>query len=120
VQTCDILPYCDIEEMQFQTLGAQEAVCFGTSCVLPADAAFIDAKPREIFIAVCFLMLIIGVGVYPKLATQIYDAKMVAVNAQVRQSYVQVAQNNPNLYAAGFSVPKLPAPELATVLVDHY
>jgi NAD(P)H-quinone oxidoreductase subunit 4 len=120
VQTCDILPACDIEEMQFQNLGAQEAVCFGTSCVLPADAAFIDAKPREIFIAVCFLMLIIGVGVYPKLATQIYDAKMVAVNAQVRQSYVQVAQNNPNLYAAGFSVSKLPAPELATALVDHY
>jgi NAD(P)H-quinone oxidoreductase subunit 4 len=116
VQTCDVLPSCDIEEMQFQNLGAQEAVCFGTSCVLPADAAFVDAKPREIFIAVCFLMLIIGVGVYPKLATQVYDAKMVAVNAQVRQSYVQVAQSNPNLYAAGFSMPKLSTPELATAV----
>jgi len=118
VPTCDILPSCDIEEMKLQNLGEQEAVCFGTSCVLPADAAFIDAKPREVFIAVCFLMLIIGVGVYPKLATQVYDAKMVAVNAQMRQSYVQVAQSNHSLYAAGFTMPELPTPELATV-VSH-
>jgi NAD(P)H-quinone oxidoreductase subunit 4 len=118
VQTCDISPSCDIEEMQFQNLGAQEAICFGTSCVLPADAAFIDAKPREIFIAVCFLLLIIGVGVYPKLATQVYDAKMVAVNAQVRQSYVQMAQSRPNLYAVGFTVPQLPVPEIAAA-VSH-
>jgi NAD(P)H-quinone oxidoreductase subunit 4 len=85
---------------------------------LPADAAFIDAKPREIFIAVCFLLLIIGVGVYPKLATQVYDAKMVAVNAQVRQSYVQMAQSHPNLYAVGFTVPQLPVPEIAAA-VSH-
>jgi NAD(P)H-quinone oxidoreductase subunit 4 len=90
-------------------------VCFGTSCVLPEDAEFIDAKPREVFIAVCFLMLVIGMGVYPKLATQVYDAKMVAVNAQVRASYVQIAQENPNLYAAAFSGPKLPSAGLATI-----
>jgi NAD(P)H-quinone oxidoreductase subunit 4 len=116
-QTCDISPSCDIEEMKFQNQSdAQAAVCFGTSCVLPADAEFIDAKPREVFIAVCFLILIIGVGVYPKLATQVYDAKMVAVNAQVRQSYVQIAQTNPSLYAVGFSLPQVPSTEFVSEL----
>jgi NAD(P)H-quinone oxidoreductase subunit 4 len=116
MQSCDISPSCDVGEMQFQNQGAQDAVCFGTSCVLPEDAEFIDAKPREVFIAVCFLMLIIGMGVYPKLATQVYDAKMIAVNAHVRASYVQIAQENPNLYATAFSVPKLPSAGLATIL----
>lgn len=69
----------------------EEPVCFGTSCVLPANADYSDAKPREIFIAACFLSLIIGIGLYPKLATQLYDTKLIAVNAQMRQSYAQVA-----------------------------
>jgi len=34
-----------------------------------------DAKPREIFIAVCLLVPIIGIGLYPKVATQTYDVK---------------------------------------------
>jgi NAD(P)H-quinone oxidoreductase subunit 4 len=77
----------------------QEAVCFGTNCVLPADAVYSDAKPREVFIAACFLVLIIGIGMYPKLATQMYDAKTVALNAQARQSYVEISQMNPHVYA---------------------
>ncbi len=70
------------------------AVCFGTNCVLPGEAVYEDAKPREIFIATCFLALIISVGLYPKLATQLYDAKTVAVNGEIRQSYVQIAGTN--------------------------
>jgi NAD(P)H-quinone oxidoreductase subunit 4 len=92
-------PTCDISEQGLQKQGEQEAVCFGTNCVLPADADFSDAKPREVFIAACFLVLIIGIGFYPKLATQIYDVKTVAVNAQVRQSYVQIAETNPQIYS---------------------
>lgn len=72
----------------------EEAVCFGTNCVLPGEAIYEDAKPREIFIAACFLLLIIGVGLYPKLATQMYDVKTVAVNAEIRQSYLEIANNN--------------------------
>ncbi len=30
---------------------------------------------------------------------QMYDVKTVAVNAQVRQSYTQIAQTNPGIYA---------------------
>ncbi|AFY75990.1 proton-translocating NADH-quinone oxidoreductase, chain M [Pleurocapsa sp. PCC 7327] len=93
----------------------QDAVCFGTNCVLPAEAKYSDAKPREVFIAACFLLLIIGIGFYPKLATQIYDAKTVAVNAQVRQSYTQIAQANPKIYAKGFLFPRIAEPEVASV-----
>ena len=32
-----------------------------------------DAKPREITIAACLLIPIIGIGIYPKVATQTYD-----------------------------------------------
>jgi NAD(P)H-quinone oxidoreductase subunit 4 len=85
--------------------GDQEAVCFGTDCVLPAEAIFSDASPREIFIAACFLALIIGIGFYPKVMTQMYDATTVAMNAHARESYAQVSQANPQLYAKGFVFP---------------
>jgi len=90
----------------------EEAACFGNSCVLPSQAKFNDAQPREIFIAACFLVLIVGVGLYPKMATGIYDATTVAVNAQVRQSYTQIASNNSNIYAQGLQLSKS---ELASV-----
>ena len=96
--------------------GNQEANCFGTNCVLPGNADFKDASPREVFIAACFLMLVVGIGFYPKLATQMYDATTVAVNAQVRDSYIQVAQTNPQIYAQGFLNPQFPQPEAAPVL----
>ncbi len=97
VPACDITPSCDLTnvDLQDQGQGDQEAVCFGTSCVLPTQAEFSDARPREVFIAACFLVPIIAIGLYPKLATQIYDVKTVAINAQVRQSYTQIAQVNP-------------------------
>jgi NAD(P)H-quinone oxidoreductase subunit 4 len=85
--------------------GDQEAVCFGTDCVLPSEAIFSDASPREIFIAACFLALIIGIGFYPKVMTQMYDATTVAMNAHARESYAQVSQANPQLYAKGFVFP---------------
>jgi NAD(P)H-quinone oxidoreductase subunit 4 len=91
------------DKIQMCTIGTMEisenpdndpAVCFGTNCVLPGEAIYEDAKPREVFIAVCFLALILSVGLYPKLATQLYDAKTVAVNAEIRQSYLEIAQTN--------------------------
>jgi len=95
-------PTCNIGNETAKASGDQEAVCFGTSCVLPANARFNDASPREIFIAASFLVLIIGIGFYPKLATKLYDVKTVAVNAEVRQSYTQIAQGNRQIYAQGF------------------
>jgi NAD(P)H-quinone oxidoreductase subunit 4 len=77
----------------------EEAVCFGNSCVLPSQAVFTDLKPRELFIAASFLILIIGIGVYPKLTTQVYDATTVALNTQMRQAYQQFAEAKAPTYA---------------------
>ncbi len=102
----------DNKGLQDSSNNNEEAACFGNSCVLPSEAKFNDAQPREIFIAACFLVLIVSVGLYPKMATGMYDATTVAVNAQVRQSYTQIAQNNSNIYAQGLHLSKS---ELASV-----
>jgi NAD(P)H-quinone oxidoreductase subunit 4 len=52
-----------------------------------------DTKPREAFIALCLLVPIIGIGFYPKLATQTYDVKTVQVAAQVRNALPVIAEN---------------------------
>ncbi|MGB3561347.1 MAG: NAD(P)H-quinone oxidoreductase subunit 4 [Geitlerinemataceae cyanobacterium] len=103
---CDVAPTCDINDIGLKIQGNQEAVCFGTNCILPADADFMDAKPREVLIAACFIVLIVGIGVYPKWATQMYDVKTVALNTEMRESYVQVAKTNPKFYAKGLLSPQ--------------
>lgn len=95
---------------------SKEAMCFGTNCVLPDNAWFSDAKPREVFIAACFIVPIIALGCYPKLATQLYDVKTVAVNTQLRQSYQQVAQANPQIYAHVLQAPAIVAPPVGTLV----
>jgi NAD(P)H-quinone oxidoreductase subunit 4 len=109
-------PTCNVTNAASENQGNQEAMCFGTNCILPGDALYKDASPREVFIALCFLVLIAGIGFYPKVATQMYDVKMVAVNAQVRESYTQVAQANPQIYAKKFSNSRIAEAEIAPVL----
>ncbi|NWF57827.1 MAG: NAD(P)H-quinone oxidoreductase subunit 4 [Fischerella sp.] len=111
-----IAPTCDINNAGLENQEDKGTVCFGTDCLLPTEAVYSDAKPRELFIAACFLLPIVGIGFYPKLATQMYDVKTVAVNAQVRQSYIQIAQTNPQIYAKGFLAPTIAEPEVAPVL----
>ena len=53
---------------------------------LVSHQALIDAEPREVFIIACLLIPIIGVGFYPKLLTQIYDATTVQLTARLRDS----------------------------------
>ncbi|HIK16390.1 MAG TPA: NAD(P)H-quinone oxidoreductase subunit 4 [Leptolyngbyaceae cyanobacterium M33_DOE_097] len=108
-------PTCGLNSSEVANQDNEGAVCFGTNCVLPGSAQFSDANPREVFIAVCFLILIIGVGVYPKLATQMYDVKTVALNSQARQAYTQIAQEKPQIYAKGFFTPGIVEPEVATI-----
>ncbi len=52
----------------------------------------IDAEPREVFVIACLLIPIIGIGFYPKLVTQIYDAKTIAVTAELRDSLSTLAE----------------------------
>ncbi len=71
-----------------------------------------DAKPREMAIAVCLLLPIIGIGVYPKLATRTYDVKTVEVASQVREIFPIFAQQQRGsvLYSGGYVAPKIPEP----------
>lgn len=60
--------------------------------------SWMDAKPREIFITACLLLPIIGIGLYPKLMTQTYDVKAVAVAAEMREVLPIVAQQKFHIY----------------------
>jgi NAD(P)H-quinone oxidoreductase subunit 4 len=106
-------PTCTLDNRQpllgTERQGDQGVVCFGTNCVLPEDAKFRDASPREVFIAASFLVLIIAGGLYPKLATQLYDVKTVALNTHLRQAQVQVAQAKTSLQAQVLAAPEVAA-----------
>ncbi len=75
---------------------------------LHLDAVISDVKPREIFITACLLLPIIGIGFYPKLATQTYDVKAVELAAHARQVLPVVAHQQPSsLYSRIFTAPTL-------------
>lgn len=109
-------PVCEVGNTQItsENQSGVDAVCFGTNCELPDDSCFDDVRPRELFIAFSFLALIIAIGVYPKLATQTYDATTVAINAQAREAHIELAQSQPDFYAKAWSLPA--APEVASAL----
>ncbi|MBK4730433.1 NAD(P)H-quinone oxidoreductase subunit 4 [Oxynema sp. CENA135] len=90
------IPSCDLTdpELRKDFMENQAAVCFGTNCVLPGEAGFGDSRPREVAIAVCFLVLSLGIGCYPKLAMQVYDTTTVAINGQVTQAYTEFRQQS--------------------------
>jgi NAD(P)H-quinone oxidoreductase subunit 4 len=46
----------------------------------------IDAEPREVFIIACLLVPIVGIGIYPKLITQVYDSTTNKLTAILRDS----------------------------------
>ncbi|MEH2338871.1 NAD(P)H-quinone oxidoreductase subunit 4 [Nostoc sp.] len=107
---------CDINNADSENQEDEGTVCFGTDCLVPEEAVYDDARPREVFIAACFLLMIIGIGFYPKMVMQMYDVKTVAVNANLRQSYAIISQTNPQIYAKGFLVPQISEVEVTPVL----
>ena len=48
--------------------------------------SLIDAEPREVFIIICLLVPIIGIGLYPKVVTQIYDSTSHKLTVLLRQA----------------------------------
>ena len=75
---------------------------------LHLDATLPDIKPRELFITACLLLPIIGIGFYPKLATQTYDVKAVEVATHARQVLPVFAHQQPSsLYSRIFTSPTL-------------
>lgn len=53
---------------------------------LVSHEVLIDAEPREIFIITCLLVPIIGIGLYPKILTQVYDSTTIAYTQRMRDS----------------------------------
>jgi NAD(P)H-quinone oxidoreductase subunit 4 len=49
-------------------------------------------EPREIFIVACLLVPIIGIGVYPKMLTQVYDATTIQLTQRLRDAVPTLAQ----------------------------
>lgn len=76
---------------------------------LALDKFGVDANPREVFIALCLLIPIIGIGLYPKLATNTYDTKAVQVAAKIRGALPVIANLPIHNYAA-LPAPLLPCP----------
>ena len=70
-----------------------------------------DIKPRELAIATCLLIPIFGIGFYPKLATQTYDVKTIALSDKVTHTVTVVAEaRKPPVRVADAKVaPALPA-----------
>jgi NAD(P)H-quinone oxidoreductase subunit 4 len=65
-----------------------------------AKEVVLDVQPRELSIAFCLLIPIIGIGIYPKLITQTYDNTTVAVASHLRQALPTVgAGEGSSLYA---------------------
>jgi NAD(P)H-quinone oxidoreductase subunit 4 len=112
---CDVMPSCDLDDLDLKNQGNEQAACFGTSCELPADASFEDANPRELFIAASFIALIVAIGFYPKMATNLFDATTVAINTQVREVHREIALSKLSSERVSFSTidrGELKTPEL--------
>ncbi|MFP4337037.1 MAG: NAD(P)H-quinone oxidoreductase subunit 4, partial [Halothece sp.] len=62
-----------------------------------------DAKPREVFITACLLLPIIGIGFYPKLATQTYDVKTVEIALKAREAVTPVIAERGNTFRASLN-----------------
>ena len=85
-----------------------------------SDQPWLDAKPRELAIAMCLLIPIIGIGLYPKIATQTYDSTTVAVAAHLRSAQPTIAiANNSSLHArTAWSHPAIASPAIPSKLVS--
>jgi NAD(P)H-quinone oxidoreductase subunit 4 len=72
---------------------------------LTSHQNLIDAEPREIFIVACLLIPIIGIGLYPKILTQIYDATTIQLTERLRGSVPSLAQRE--VPAVSMSAPEI-------------
>jgi NAD(P)H-quinone oxidoreductase subunit 4 len=85
-----------------------------------SDKPWLDAKPRELSIAMCLILPIIGIGLYPKIATQTYDSTTVAVAAHLREAMPTIATaDNSSLHArTGWTQTAIASPAIPSKLVS--
>lgn len=90
-------------------------ICYGPeNKELVEHEALIDAEPREVFIIACLLVPIIGIGLYPKILTQIYDATTLQLTERLRGSVPTLASGRqvPTQSKADIPLLSLRAPEI--------
>lgn len=75
---------------------------------LTSHEVLVDAEPREIFIIACLLVPIIGIGLYPKMLTQIYDATTIQLTQRIRDSVPTLAQQQ-QVPTVSFRAPEIAA-----------
>jgi NAD(P)H-quinone oxidoreductase subunit 4 len=78
-----------------------------------------DAKPREVFVAACLLIPVIGIGLYPKLLTQTYDVTTVQVASRARMTVSTVAQQQSRAFSQAANSPVAIAPQLPKAANAH-
>jgi NAD(P)H-quinone oxidoreductase subunit 4 len=76
-----------------------------------------DANSRELFIAACLILPIIGVGLYPKFLTQTYDATTVQIAADARNAIPTIAGSPTQLPQISWAAPSIV--ETAMIQVGH-
>ncbi len=72
----------------------------------------VDAEPREIYIIACLLVPIIGMGFYPKIVTQIYDATAGKITDRLRGAVPSLADHPspaPSSFFEGLELAQAPA-----------
>lgn len=72
---------------------------------LVSHEKLVDVEPREVFIIGALLIPIIGIGVYPKIATQIYDATTTELTAMLRSHLPNLATPEESVALTAPSIP---------------
>jgi NAD(P)H-quinone oxidoreductase subunit 4 len=72
----------------------------------------VDAEPREVFIIASLLVPVIGIGLYPKIVSGMYDATTQQITAKLRQSVPTLVESS-QVASSTSSVPAWQAPAIA-------
>ncbi|MEM9770114.1 MAG: NAD(P)H-quinone oxidoreductase subunit 4 [Cyanobacteria bacterium P01_D01_bin.73] len=82
---------------------------------LTSHEKLVDAEPRELFIIACLMLPILGIGLYPKSLTEIYDSTTQNLTARLRASVpTLVAQREKSEQEALKAATAAIAPQLPT------
>jgi NAD(P)H-quinone oxidoreductase subunit 4 len=79
----------------------------------------IDAEPREVFIITCLLIPIIGIGLYPKIVTQIYDSTTHQLTALLRGSVPSLVREAKSLRPYDLISTTAPQVEKVEKVMNH-
>jgi NAD(P)H-quinone oxidoreductase subunit 4 len=81
---------------------------------LTSHEVLVDAEPREVYIIACLLIPIIGIGLYPKLMTQMYDATLGQLTTRLQTALPAAAPTA--IVPTGLLGSQFQAPEIAPLL----